>query len=986
MESRTCDCFGAQRCSAPTASPSTAPDAVPESPVPTDHAVASVGRWRVLHRYLEERDALGLLVDLHESGSEVDGSLGVLATAERTPVACVPGMAVVSADILSRADDGRWRKERLHYATHAGRSPSQSDGNAHSGGSWRATPTTSRAGDCSSTHACARCGTSPTRGCERCAPPADAAVSRTGDSPGSVEPAASRRAGLAPTQVILKLADEHRQPFHTRRFAGRLSAAGVEPPDRDRRRTLNALSRRRFVVAASALESALQTLGAEIEPLAELNMIRVTLPRASVAHLSGLPGVADVFVSAPSTAGRVDDDFTCAGLPDRWIAGTDGLTERCCNPDGDVFNSVCQPPCGIGTYFACATQGMSNHNMFLDSVRDVMGAGPYWSQGYHGAVAGGATDEEALVVGVIDLGFVLGHPGWRAASGDHRARFVASQEWPSPCGGGTQRRRDPTTSLLDFEFSSHGARTAGIIGADVRRGQDPQSLATSALTEEEGRLARTGLAPEVLFQLYELDVAGYNWHGLSTEDAIAAVGDADAIVDIVNMSASIYDFEDYTSATAARGRSGAAEMVNTLFRDFGVLFVKSAGNISPAFDREAALAATPDLEEDELGWNLGGPAASCVLSVGALDTVRPPAYSQVATSLTGASGADRTPDGRTWPSLVVPAANCGTMAGIDLCEFLDCSSPPSTYCGASVFEDGAAVWVDGASFGLWPSQYGQHGATSGAAPKVAGAAALLKEWYLREFGENGNEPGRLMACLLNMTDRYVNAEQLQPYPGWGLGRFRLRNWLQLSRTVGGFGGGLDGDGPFASDAKGSKETRAGFFGCWRVTLYAGSYVDLDLNLPVSGVVSANVSRLHAVAWWDEPDTGEGQAKPTVSLTLLRDGRTEDEASSTNADGGEQVVSLVFDNASARAPCLAGGVPMMLRVTLTQLVLPFRDVGSYVAGRVGNIRLPDTRSVSRELYVCCAWETGADSSLASCIPDETDGCASRVPNSQRVAWG
>ena len=153
-------------------------------------------------------------------------------------------------------------------------------------------------------------------------------------------------------------------------------------------------------------------------------------------------------------------------------------------------------------------------------------------------------------------------------------------------------------------------------------------------------------------------------------------------------------------------------------------------------------------------------------------------------------------------------------------------------------------------------------------------------------------------------------------------------------------------------------TSPSFFGTYRMWLDDGEWVRLDINRVATGTVSAVVARLSVCAWWDEPETDEGQSKAIFDLLLERtspDGSRDfvEMATSDNGMGGEQVVSLDFDNTDPRKPCIDGGYAYSV------LVRAF-----YVPGPSHR---PEGHCIfmGRDVCVTCAWDSGTDPSLPDC---------------------
>ena len=94
---------------------------------------------------------------------------------------------------------------------------------------------------------------------------------------------------------------------------------------------------------------------------------------------------------------------------------------------------------------------------------------------------------------------------------------------------------------------------------------------------------------------------------------------------------------------------------------------------------------------------------------------------------------------------------------------------------------------------------------------------------------------------------------------------------------------------------------------------------------MTGQIPADIQRLHVLAWWDESNTGQenvasdgtitytDQEKAVFYLFLFRGSQLIEVAISDNGSGGEAMVSMAFDNASDRLPCIEGGESFTLEL-------------------------------------------------------------------------
>ena len=563
----------------------------------------------------------------------------------------------------------------------------------------------------------------------------------------------------------------------------------------------------------------------------------------------------------------------------------------------------------------CTGGGLS----YLDARASVMGVRAFQDQGYQG---------ESTTVGIYDNGFDLLHPAWNGEDGETRVLSMLA----SLASTGELIWSTADTFAVDpWLLRDHGTQVAGIITGDVAHGQDPDLVSSispfTAMTAEEVGRAHSGFAPRARVRLYVYEVTGdsdqsINYSGVSDEFMYATLSEYP--VDVLNLSVG----GNGATEDGARGLSGHAKDANEAFVQDGVLLVKSAGNVFV------------DSVED---WSaISGPAASCFLSVGALVGSIPSYLDQDSKTLAGDSSGTTLPDGRTWPSLVALTNGCGTMSPV--------AHPSLTWNGTAVYVDGTVLASDGRP------RYNEIGATSGAAPHVSGAALLLKEQMRDVWGDLAEQPGVLLCNLLNMADRYVGrSDTLRPQPRWGLGRFRLRDFTGANgarskwvTTV------LELDDPGVESGQ------------------SGVLVDLNSARGSDGSlheVPRGVRRLDVVVWWDERNTAADQTKAAVDVYLIRRDpdvggwHVWDRSDNDNGRGGEQVVSLTFDNCNPNKPGICGGAELYLFIDLTSAPC------SEWYGR------------SRQLYVSAFWSTAAEPTDLHCdgsSGDEDCGSCSDRP--------
>jgi hypothetical protein len=176
--------------------------------------------------------------------------------------------------------------------------------------------------------------------------------------------------------------------------------------------------------------------------------------------------------------------------------------------------------------------------------------------------------------------------------------------------------------------------------------------------------------------------------------------------------------------------------------------------------------------------------------------------------------------------------------------------------GRAVVALAAVAGPEGATAAGFNNMYGAFGATSAAAPVVAGSAAFLKEHLLTVFSSMLiNDAGYLYAAMLVMGDGQMDAgvalAQEEMDGKWGAGRLRLR-----------------------------KFDNAGMDAPWRMrligrTISDGAVVsDLLLNPDVNGInqdIPTSADRIRATVFWHEPNIEDpATAWATISSTLCND--------------------------------------------------------------------------------------------------------------------
>lgn len=210
------------------------------------------------------------------------------------------------------------------------------------------------------------------------------------------------------------------------------------------------------------------------------------------------------------------------------------------------------------------------------------------------------------------------------------------------------------------------------------------------------------------------------------------------------------------------------------------------------------------------------------------------------------------------------------------------------------------------------------------APRVAGAVAVFKHWYLYHYPELAGSPARLMSNILNFADGFaLDSTGVQidtPAPGWGLGRLKMRLFDDAY---------MDGTWYRATES---------------VRLQQGEWASFLLGKADRGYLPRGTRRLRITIWWPEVNLGEGEARPEILACLQDDLVLHDFRSSTNGDP----IRFEFDCADAyysRPP--TGDLYLVL-------------YGVRVPSEVRGL-LRDYRAV----LVSWFWETGADQSTVQC---------------------
>ncbi len=421
------------------------------------------------------------------------------------------------------------------------------------------------------------------------------------------------------------------------------------------------------------------------------------------------------------------------------------------------------------------------------------------------------------------------------------------------------------------------------------------------LTTDEDKGARSGVAREVTalaaiddVQLWEM--IDQILLGLDTGDADPPQG-IDAISSsqqephgekLIVAGDSVHCASEYD----ARGLDVGSLRIVYAFSDGNVIITKAGGN-----DHHLMGDCDTPVEVSPPG------ASPAAISSSALDTHgMTGAELQDVEELRDDSNRATTPDGRSYPLLAVLSQACG-CAGTQASERGDANS------------------------------YELHGQSSATAPRVAGAALIFKHWYLEQFGSHGNDAGKLMVNLLQFGDGYTwdvaHGRRYPPYPGWGLGRFRMRLY---------------------SDALNSSSS---VWGTTSLAVWTDAFWLIDITNG-SEPLPSGIRHLRITAWWLEVNTGEGEEKADIRMTLVypdgAGGWTFDEV----ASGSEHVLRLQYDRDDTFFSCPPSGE---VSLCLWAGTVPREARSRYFAqGPVLS---------SRTVHVAWFWETGDDPTDIAC---------------------
>lgn len=647
--------------------------------------------------------------------------------------------------------------------------------------------------------------------------------------------------------------------------------------------------------------------------------VEATLPEGALASLAADPRVIGV-LPATRPEGRpdgLDPSCLCTGLPSGMRLDVD--SEPCAayalSRAGSTVLSLGGKVAAGGAY-AYLEQGYTGAGGY-GLGRSAEGGLSPWALMWDVASEGGAVDMLARVphvtIGILDPnGIDLSHPALLSVGGEPRVVYYIDSS-------GLFSRSSATYDEQVAPEDGHGTNCAAVALGSVVDGQDSR-LGTDFDRELRSGMARRALAVGV-------DTSG----PIGLEAFLDVMHDGGELahvlpsglgVDVVNCS--FTENEGLANAIGPRGDlvpcptneqnrglDATSLAITRAYREESVVVVKSAGNTHGTGPRNAASAcAVRGSAQGEVSAPGAAPAAVPVGAASIFGTTAfpqdTPAGVQQSYDLFSSSARGRTGDGRAYPLLLAQGYACGN---------------PATTTET-------------------PAYYGQFGATSAAAPVVAGGIALFKHWYLHNHGAAcANSPGRLIANALNFADGQVFAGSAPTAPrvappaeGWGLGLYRMRL--------------------FDDAYMGPRWHR----GTTAVTVEGGfGYEFIPLGQGDRSRVPPHVARLRITAWWLEVNTGAGEEKADVALSLYDAGESGATRLAYAKADGEHVIRMqweCFGWDGARAP--HGSVYLLVNCT---------------SGVPPDARYPHREH--RTVYVAWFWETGEDPSLIACGTSPVD---------------
>jgi hypothetical protein len=449
----------------------------------------------------------------------------------------------------------------------------------------------------------------------------------------------------------------------------------------------------------------------------------------------------------------------------------------------------------------------------------------------------GSSEKPHLVLGFVSnnpIDVYARHSAFTSPSGQPRIRYVT-------VGLDNLGRLSDDVDDIGPVSDTHGSRVLAVAMADVTWGQDPQ------LPDDTAREARSGVARSAWAYVSltgHLDFFNnISADGVDGIDVAFSTSTTNSNLWMCGTDGRCWPEERGTGWDACpnpdqvRGLDAEAEAAVNAYLYDSVPFIKSAGNLA-GFDLGRCTGDSLTGVNSEIGAPGASPAA---VTVAAGDSKGMTAYEiYAAKGLNGLSSSGPTGDGRVYPSLSVPAWQCGLASRVE----------EST-----------------------KDRYGEMGATSGATPRVAGNAILFKHWYLARHSEVANTPGRLIANLLNMADAGVpdgSTGGQTPVQRFGLGRMKMKLYER---------GHLGGSWLRGSTAVTLTETDKVFT------------VDLGAGAPIP----EDVRELRITLWWLEVNTGEGEEKAPVGAYLWVN---DEDAIGPTGDSRSPMIRFQFECRSA----------------------------------------------------------------------------------------